>query len=63
MPLPTLSEIKAKFDKMITQNTQIDTSGLDEEGKEKLCKAAMGLTLQEAENAFALAMVMMERLM
>lgn len=57
MPLPTLSEIKAKFDKMITQNTQIDTSGLDEEGKEKLCKAAMGLTLQEAENAFALAMV------
>lgn len=57
MPLPTLPEIKAKFDKMITQNTQIDTSGLDEEGKEKLCKAAMGLTLQEAENAFALAMV------
>lgn len=57
MPLPTLSEIKAKFDKMIIQNTQIDTSGLDEEGKEKLCKAAMGLTLQEAENAFALAMV------
>lgn len=57
MPLPTLFEIKAKFDKMITQNTQIDTSGLDEEGKEKLCKAAMGLTLQEAENAFALAMV------
>lgn len=57
MPLPTLPEIKAKFDKMITQNTQIDTSELDEEGKEKLCKAAMGLTLQEAENAFALAMV------
>lgn len=57
MPLPTLSEIKAKFDKMITQNAQIDTSGLDEEGKEKLCKAAMGLTLQEAENAFAHAMV------
>lgn len=42
---------------MITQNSQIDTSDLDEEGKEKLCKAAMGLTLQEAENAFALAMV------
>lgn len=57
MPLPTLPEIKAKFDKMITQNTQIDTSDLDEEGKEKLCKAAMGLTLQEAENTFALAMV------
>jgi len=57
MPLPTLDEIKAKFDKMVMQNKQIDTSGLDEEGKERLCKAAMGLTLQEAENAFALAMV------
>ena len=57
MPLPTLSEIKSKFDKMITQNTQIDTSELDADTKEKLCKAAMGLTLQEAENAFALAMV------
>lgn len=57
MPLPTLDEIKAKFDKMVSQNNQIDTSGLDDEGKEKLCKAALGLTLQEAENAFALAMV------
>lgn len=57
MPLPTLAEIKAKLDRMITQNKQIDTSKLDAEGKEKLCKAAMGLTLQEVENAFALAMV------
>lgn len=57
MPLPTLDEIKVKFDKMITQNSQIDTSALDDDGKERLCKAAMGLTLQEAENAFALAMV------
>ena len=57
MPLPTLDEIKAKLDKMVSQNNQIDTSDLDEEGKEKLCKAALGLTLQEAENAFALAMV------
>ena len=57
MPLPTLEEIKSKLDKMVTQNNQIDTSGLDEEGKEKLCKAALGLTLQEAENAFALSMV------
>ena len=30
---------------------------LDENGKELLCKAAQGLTLQEAENAFARAMV------
>lgn len=57
LPLPTLAEIKAKLDKMVTQNNQIDTSDLDEEGKEKLCKAALGLTLQEAENAFALSMV------
>jgi SpoVK/Ycf46/Vps4 family AAA+-type ATPase len=57
MPLPTLEDIKAKFDRMVTQNSQIDSSELDEESSEKLCKAAMGLTLQEAENAFALAMV------
>ena len=37
MPRPTLSEIKAKFDKMITQNTHLDTSGFDYEGKFKLC--------------------------
>ena len=57
MPLPTLEEIKAKLDKMVTQNKQIDTSALDDDAKERLCKAALGLTLQEAENAFALAMV------
>ena len=57
MPLPTLEEIKAKLNKMVTQNKQIDTSDLDEDSKERLCKAALGLTLQEAENAFALAMV------
>jgi len=57
MPLPSLEEIKAKLDKMISQNSQIDTSGLNEDSKERLCKAALGLTLQEAENAFALAMV------
>lgn len=57
MPLPTLDEIKQKLDKMIVQNKQIDVSKLDDDAKEKLCKAAMGLTLQEVENAFALAMV------
>ena len=57
MPLPTLGEIKSKLDKMINQNNQINTSNLDDETKEKLCKAALGLTLQEAENAFALSMV------
>lgn len=57
MPLPTLEEIKAKFNKMVIQNSQIDTSELTPETEEKLCKAALGLTLQEAENAYALAMV------
>ncbi len=57
MPLPTLDDIKSKLEKMITQNNQINTSELTDEGKERLCKAALGLTLQEAENAFALAMV------
>jgi len=57
LPLPTLDEIREKFDKMIVQNSQIDTSELTEESKERLCKSALGLTLQEAENAFALAMV------
>lgn len=57
LPLPTLEEIKAKLEKMVVQNNQIDTSELSDDGKERLCKAALGLTLQEAENAFALAMV------
>ena len=57
LPLPSLDEIKTKLEKMLAQNKQIDTTKLDESIKEKLCKAALGLTLQEAENAFALAMV------
>ena len=55
-PLPTLSEIKAKFNNMINQNKSVKIE-LAEEDKDKLCKAALGLTLQEAESAFALAMV------
>ena len=42
---------------MISSNTANDTENLDEEDKDKICKAALGLTMQEAENAFALAMV------
>lgn len=56
-PLPTLKEIRAKLDGMLRQNSNVESSNLDEEGKDKLCKAALGLTLQEAESAFALAMV------
>ncbi len=55
-PLPTLKEIRAKFDSMLNQNKAVEAN-LTEEEKDKLCKAALGLTLQEAESAFALAMV------
>jgi len=56
--LPTLDELKNLLNEMLDMN---EGSGilidLDESGKELLCKAAQGLTLQEAENAFARAMV------
>lgn len=56
--LPTLEELKSLLDEMLDMN---EGSGilidLDENDKELLCKAAQGLTLQEAENAFARAMV------
>ncbi len=56
-PLPKLEEIKERLDKMILGNKGINTTTLAEEDKDKICKAALGLTMQEAENAFALAMV------
>lgn len=56
-PLPTLDEIKSRFNVMLKQNAKVSTDKLTEEDKDKLCKSALGLTLQEAENAFALAMV------
>lgn len=56
--LPTLEELKNLLNEMLVMN---EGSGilidLDENEKELLCKAAQGLTLQEAENAFARAMV------
>ena len=56
-PLPTLEEIKKRIKRMISVNKGVDTATLTEEEIDKLCKAALGLTMQEAENAFALAMV------
>ncbi|MEV4479044.1 AAA family ATPase [Micromonospora coxensis] len=58
-PLPTEVEIRAVLEGMIAANTaggriRID---LDAQGRERLAKAALGLTLHEAENAFARAMV------
>lgn len=56
-PLPDVSAIRKRLDKMIGSNKKVDTTALSEEDKERLCKAALGLTMKEAENAFALAMV------
>ena len=56
-PLPKLEDIKEKLNRMLSVNRRIDTDELTDEDKDKLCKAALGLTMQEAENAFALAMV------
>jgi SpoVK/Ycf46/Vps4 family AAA+-type ATPase len=55
-PLPTVEEIKEKLEEMLAANTAVENL-LSEEEKEKLSKAALGLTLQETENAFARAMV------
>jgi AAA+ superfamily predicted ATPase len=58
-PLPAEAEIRRLLDGMITSNTaggRIEVT-LDERGKERLTQAALGLTLGEAENAFARAMV------
>jgi len=57
--LPSEGEISSLLDEMIEQNA---TSGrvdvdLSSEDRERLVKAAQGLTLSEAENAFARAMV------
>lgn len=58
-PLPGEGEISELLDGMITTNS---TGGrirveVDDHGRERLAKAALGLTLHEAENAFARAMV------
>lgn len=59
-PLPTPEEIRGLLDEMIANNTSDDgriTVQLDDEGRERLAMAALGLTMSEAENAFARAMV------
>lgn len=55
-PLPTVGELEDKLDEMLSANERVENC-LTGEDKEKLSKAALGLTLQEAENAFARAMV------
>ena len=62
--LPAFDEIKGVLDEMIAANRRSGriVIDLDAEGEERLAKAALGLTLQEAENAFARAMVEKGRL-
>jgi hypothetical protein len=55
-PLPTVKEIKEKLNEMLSTNTMV-VNLLSDEDEEKLSQASLGLTLQEAENAFARAMV------
>ncbi|WP_435125610.1 AAA family ATPase [Micromonospora tulbaghiae] len=57
--LPSEAEIRLVLEGMIAANCASGRIriGLDEVGRERLAKAALGLTLQEAENAFARAMV------
>ncbi|MFP3122592.1 AAA family ATPase [Ectobacillus funiculus] len=62
--LPSFVEIKEMLNKMIEanrSNSRIKIN-LTSEEEERLAKAALGLTLQEAENAFALALVSKGRL-
>jgi len=56
-PLPTIDEINLLLDEMIKENESVVSIELSSKGREMLSKAALGLTLQEAENAFARAMV------
>lgn len=55
-PLPDVSEIIDMINRMIEENG-LDDKILTYEDKEKLAKSALGLTLQEAENAFSRAIV------
>jgi len=55
-PLPTIGQIRDKLEEMLSANTAV-IDELSDEDKEKLSKAALGLTMQEVENAFAHAMV------
>ncbi|MBD3753516.1 MAG: AAA family ATPase, partial [Micrococcales bacterium] len=57
--LPSAEEIRGTLDAMIATNAQSGRIrvNLDDQGRERLVSAARGLTLQEAENAFARAIV------
>jgi len=58
--LPSIEEIRESLQDMIhaNQHTGRIEINLSEEEEERLAKAALGLTLQEAENAYARSMIM-----
>lgn len=58
-PLPTEDQLLSTLDAMIARNTGAGALRVDlgPDGRERLAKAALGLTAFEAENAFARAMV------
>ena len=56
-PLPTADQIHSVMDDLIETNADVIQVDLDESERRSLAKAALGLTLQEAENAFSKAMV------
>ncbi len=58
-PLPDEAELRALLDEVIATNVNEGriVVSVDEMGLERLAKAALGLTLSEADNAFARAMV------
>lgn len=55
-PLPTADELREMLDDMIAANSRLSATADDDE-REQLVHAALGLTMHEAENAFARAMV------
>lgn len=55
--LPELSEIREVLDEMIEMNQGKIEVSLTEQEKKQICQGALGLTLQEVENALARAMV------
>lgn len=57
MPLPSASEISVALDSFLTANRDAIRVDLDAPDRERLIQAAQGLTLGEAENAFARAIV------
>lgn len=59
--LPTEQEVRGLLDSL-TEGFSEEQVTLDEEGKRRLVKAALGLTMQEAENAFCRAIVSLKGL-